>query len=251
MISPRYNRRTLHLPHVHTAIVADLHIGIEYELSLTGANIPSQTASLATRCTELCEELGVATLLVAGDLKHMITASDGSSEHARAMRQERWELRSFLQAMNNWNVELVKGNHDGGLRSSPKLTVHDSRGICRGDVGIAHGHAWPSHEVMQCEMVVMGHVHPVVRLRDDLGFSTSKACWLRAPLLPNKALERYPAVNPDLEVVVMPAFNPLCGGMAVNTEGILGPLHNILDVGAGQVYLLDGTNLGTVASLQL
>lgn len=251
MTSPCYDRRALHLPDADAAIIADLHIGIEYEISLTGANIPSQTSSLAARCSELCEELDVATLLIAGDLKHMITAGDNSTEHARMMRQERWDLRSFLGSLSGCSVELVKGNHDGGLCSSPSLEVHESRGICRGDVGIAHGHAWPSEEVMQRRILVMGHVHPVVRLRDDLGFSTSKPCWLRAPLLQDVARERYPSVNPDLEAVVMPAFNPLCGGMVVNTEGILGPLQNIVDVEAAEVYLLDGTRLGSVASLRL
>jgi hypothetical protein len=250
MTSPLYNRRALHLPDVNAAIVADLHIGIEYDLSLSGANIPSQTTLLASRCRDLCEELDVETLVVAGDLKHMI-AGGGSSEQARAMRQERWELRSFVQSLSCCAITLVKGNHDGGLRSSETLTVHDSRGICIGGIGVAHGHAWPSGEVMQREVLVMGHVHPVVRLRDDLGFSTSKPCWLRAPLLRDAALERYPDGNPELEVIVVPAFNPLCGGMAVNTEGILGPMRSIVDVDAAEIYLLDGTYLGSVASLRL
>jgi len=249
--TPLYNRRALHLPGGDAVIVADLHIGIEYDLSLTGANIPSQTASLASRCTGLCEDHDATTLYIAGDLKHMIAASGDSTEHARMMRQERWDLRMFVQSLSSCAMKLVKGNHDGGLRSSPTLTVHDSGGICIGDVAIAHGHAWPSDEVMQGELLVMGHVHPVVRLRDDLGFSTSKPCWLRAPLLEDAAVERYPDVNLELEVAVMPAFNPLCGGMAVNTEGILGPMHGIVDVDAAEVYLLDGTRLGSVASLRL
>ena len=250
-VTPLYNQRALYLPDADTAVIADLHIGIEYELSLMGAHIPSQTASLASRCSELCRELDVAKLLIAGDLKHMITAGGDSSEHDWAMRQERWELRSFVQSLSAFDTELVKGNHDGGLFSSAQLMVHDSRGVCCGDVGVAHGHAWPSDEVMQSDMLVMGHVHPTVRLRDDLGFSISKPCWLRVPLLPEEARERYPSVNPDLEVVVMPAFNPLCGGMAVNMEGILGPLQGIVDVDAGQVYLLDGMHLGSIGSLRL
>ena len=249
--TPLYNQRALYLPDADTAVIADLHIGIEYELSLTGANIPSQTSSLASCCSELTEELDVAKLLIAGDLKHMITAEGNSPEHDRALRQERWELRSFVQSLLGFNTELVKGNHDGGLFSSALLTVHDSRGVCCANVGVAHGHAWPSDEVMQSDMLVIGHMHPMVRLRDDLGFSISKPCWLRVPLLPDKARQRYPSVNPNMEVVVMPAFNPLCGGMAVNTDGILGPLHDIVDVDAGQVYLLDGTHLGNVGSLRL
>ena len=47
----------------------------------------------------------------------------------------------------------------------------------------------------------------------------------------------------------MPAFNPLCGGTAVNAEGLLGPMRNIIDISRAQVYLLDGTYLGVIKDL--
>jgi len=50
--------------------------------------------------------------------------------------------------------------------------------------------------------------------------------------------------------LVMPAFNPLCGGIAVNKEGIMGPIGKIMDIKNAQVYLLDGSSLGRVKDIQ-
>lgn len=48
----------------------------------------------------------------------------------------------------------------------------------------------------------------------------------------------------------MPAFNPLCGGIAANQEGITGPIGKIMDVKNAEVYLLDGSALGKVKDIK-
>ena len=48
----------------------------------------------------------------------------------------------------------------------------------------------------------------------------------------------------------MPAFNPLCGGSAVNNESMVGPLGKLIDFGRSQVYLPDGSSLGTVLDIR-
>ena len=48
----------------------------------------------------------------------------------------------------------------------------------------------------------------------------------------------------------MPSFNPLCGGIAVNQQGISGPLGKLIDAKNGEVYLIDGTSLGRVKSIE-
>ena len=249
--TPLYNQRALHLASLDTLVVADLHIGIEYDLSLSGAYLPSQTQVLADRILGLIEDTGARRLLINGDLKHMIAPGADSQEYRRALRQEKRELDAFLTRVSGQvEVTLVAGNHDGGLRTGRGLQVVDPRGERLDEaIGCAHGHAWPRDEVMQADLMLMGHVHPVVRLRNSLGYASSQPCWVRAPLREKDAREVYETANANLEVIVMPAFNPLCGGTAVNTEGLLGPLAKIIDLARGQVYLLDGTFLGTVADL--
>ena len=48
----------------------------------------------------------------------------------------------------------------------------------------------------------------------------------------------------------MPAFNPLCGGVAVNRDPLLGPFGSLIDVDNTELYLLDGTSLGKINDMK-
>jgi len=61
--------------------------------------------------------------------------------------------------------------------------------------------------------------------------------------------ERYPNTS-DPNILVMPAFNPLCGGIALNSEPIIGPFGKIIDIINADVYLLDGSSLGKVNDIK-
>lgn len=251
MVVPLYKERALYVESMNAVVVADLHIGMEYEFSIRGTNIPSQTESLIDRCRRICNESNAETMVILGDLKHTIAVppSGDVREYKIAARKERDEVNLFVEEMSGVaDLILLKGNHDGGLRADG-MKVYGSRGALFGGVGMVHGHAWPSREVMKAELLVMGHVHPAVRMRDGLGYSISRPCWVRAPLAKDVLPEKYENANEDMEVIIMPAFNPLCGGMAVNTEGIMGPMKKLIDLKNANAYLLDGTNLGKVENL--
>ncbi len=245
-------KRALYVPSMKAVVVADLHIGIEYELSIKGANIPSQTGLMLERCKRICTEKDAEKMIILGDVKHMISPAKNVQEHEIAIRKESEELKFFLEEMKSI-VELIviRGNHDGGLKSCKDVKIYGSRGFLSGKIGMAHGHAWPSEEVMKAELLVMGHIHPAIRLRDAFGYGISKSCWVRAHLKKEMLQNRYENANEDVEIIIMPAFNPLCGGMAVNTEGIMGPMKKLIDLEDASVYLLDGTNMGKISNLQL
>ena len=131
---------------------------------------------------------------------------------------------------------------------SSDILLHPSDGCVIEDIGFVHGHRWPKEEVIQCEYVILAHTHPTIMLTDRLGYKTYDSCWLRGSS--NTTLkERYPTVSGP-NIVVMPAFNPLCGGIAVNKEPINGPFEKILDVKNANVYLLDGSSLGQVKNIK-
>jgi len=50
--------------------------------------------------------------------------------------------------------------------------------------------------------------------------------------------------------VVIPAFNPLCGGIAANVDGFAGPFGKIIDINNSEVFLLDGSSLGKIQDLK-
>ncbi len=101
---------------------------------------------------------------------------------------------------------------------------------------------------MQCDYVIMGHTHPTIQLRDHLGYTISQPCWVKSVFSPRKTQKRYGDSNPQL--IVVPPFNPLCGGIPVNVEGLAGPLGKLANVNKGTIYLLNGTNLGKVENLR-
>lgn len=224
-------------------IIADLHIGIETELQENGLQVPSQTDIMKERLITLIEAYDIADLVIIGDVKHNIPT---------ASVQERGDVRRFLDAMKTYTrLHILPGNHDGNIDRllSSGIMLHPSDGIVLGGIGLTHGHRWPSGDVMQCDQIVVAHTHPTIMLTDRLGYRSFEQCWLRAFCNQEKLHERYPDSRNPL-VFVLPAFNPLCGGIAVNRDPMLGPFHSLLDIPNALVYLLDGTALGKVSDIK-
>ncbi|KAA0002993.1 MAG: metallophosphoesterase [Thermoplasmata archaeon] len=246
---PLYEKRALFIPSIKAVVIADLHIGIEYELFLNGVNIPSQTNILLQRCQDLGREKKATTIILLGDVKHIIFHSKTKDYHT-ALRKERKDVYFFLSVLaEEFEVRLIKGNHDGGLKSKKEnVSIYGSKGISIGKFGFVHGHAWPSQEVMESDIIIMAHTHPVVHITNSFGYPITKPCWLKGRFA-EELYKKYKIERKKKEIIVMPAFNPLCGGIAINREGILGPLGKIVDLAHTRIYLLDGTYLGYVHTL--
>lgn len=254
-------------------LVADLHIGFEYELARMGINIPYQSHRLLNELLAMVTESKARRLVIVGDLKHGVPL---------ASFQEKREIPQFFETLREKveMVEVVRGNHDGGLQNlvPDYVKVHSSKGILLGDafkVGVFHGHAWPSPKVMAADLLVVAHNHPTVVLRTPLGIRLSRRVWakgacsgksLAAAYLGKdrgqveddrieKFREAYDVSLGDPQMILMPAFNDLLGGFPVNSDtpkSLLGPLMrtNAVDTSRFEVYLLDGTYLGKVDFLR-
>lgn len=233
-------------------LVSDYHAGIEAGLRIErGVDVPSRAEERRERLFALVERAGVDRLFVLGDLMHSIGGPGGA---------ERGELEVLFESLPDVATTLVKGNHDGAIESwLEDLTVVSGKGVRVGDVGICHGHTWPAPEVLEAEVVCMGHEHPFVRLEDEVGGSRVEPVWLRGPLAPAAFRDREAyadlewvteASAPPPELVVLPAFNGLVGGTWVNVpdQSFLAPF---LPAGLedGEAYLLDGTRLGPYQSV--
>jgi hypothetical protein len=224
---------------VEWVVAADLHVGIEVQLRRSGFTIPSQMPKMMASLEALAR--GSRNLLILGDLKHRIP-SVGHREDAEI----RELMGRMLQAYGR--VVLVAGNHDGGI--APVLPegceALSGRGTKVEDVGLFHGHVWPSDDVMAAEKVVMAHIHPSVLLVDSLGSRSTEKCWVRAELVKSRVSERYPSC--PRSIVMVPAFNPLLTGTPVNSGAgaMLGPFfrNGLVRASSMRVHLLDGAYLG-------
>jgi len=219
--------------------VADLHLGIEVQLRHAGFNIPSQAPKMLSSL-EALSAFG-DNLLILGDLKHRIPSV--------SYREDR-EIPPILDSLMKRykEVVIVAGNHDGGLDAilPPGVKAVSGAGIRVENAGAFHGHIWPSKDVMDGDMLVMGHIHPSVVLADSLGTKSNEKCWLKGKLKSRKVLERYG--HCPRELIIVPAFNPLLTGTPINstTGSKFGPLfrNDLVDPRDLEAYLLDGTNLG-------
>jgi len=222
-------------------VIADLHIGIERELREGGLQVPSQTNKMTTRLQTLIKKCKPSDIVIVGDVKHNIPTST---------YQERHDVLHFLETIESTSrVHILPGNHDGNIANlvSSDTQVHPSDGCIIRDIGFIHGHRWPNPEIMQGKHVVIAHTHPTVELTDRLGHKTYEPCWLRGQSR-SDIEKRYPKAS-GIEFIVLPPFNPLCGGIPVNTEKMIGPFRKILDIPNLDVHLLDGSFLGKVKDI--
>ena len=275
---------TLLLPHAaalikeekkRTLVIADPHIGWENALQEKGIHIPSQTPRILSKLVALLQEHKPDALLILGDVKFTVVTTEMGEWH---------DVPDFFTELQRHvnDISIVRGNHDANLEPllPEKVKMLPATGTVVGDVGLFHGHKWPSPALLKCRTLVMGHVHPVVVFRDPSGFRLTRQVWVKADCDPEmlakvllqkhgvkiegpveEALQKHFDVKPRTRhVFMMPSFNDFLGGRAINAtrpgrEGqatMLGPVlrSGILALDRAEIYLLDGTYLGTLDQLR-
>jgi len=258
-------------------VVSDLHIGWEKLLSQRGVHVPSQTPKIKNMMLQLIKECKPTRLIFLGDIKDAI---------AKVEMEEWRDIPDFFETINEkvTDIQVILGNHDGNLEPLLPETIKiiPPTGAIFGDAGLFHGHAWPAPELLGCRSLVTGHVHPTVAIRDPMGFRMTRQVWVKAPCdgeqLAKSLLNHLGAkknsnnlssiLNSQFEVklkvsqlFIMPSFNQFLGGRPINerkwgkrekTGAFIGPVlrSGSVNLNEAEVYLLDGTFLGTVNQLK-
>jgi len=232
-------------------VVADLHLGIESELAREGISLPSQTPRVRDRLTEIINLCSPDRLIFLGDVKHNVPISTW---------QEWRELPLLFEELSKLvKVDIVKGNHDGGIEGMlpSGIEIHGTRGIVvMRKIGLMHGHTWPSPELIKAETIIAGHNHPAVEFKDRMGGRIIAPVWLNSSIdvdrLPPSLKKLVRKRSPKL--IVLPAFGELVGGAPVNREmpeELIGPMFKsgAARVDESEAYMLDGTLLGKVKNI--
>jgi len=244
---------------IKVLVVADIHLGIEWDLGNSGIVVPSQSNQGLAKIMEYIDALSPERVVLLGDVKHNVP---------RISWQEREEVPHFLESIaKRTAVDIVPGNHDGDMEfllqhilPGLEVTLQPARGFVLDDVGYFHGHTWPDPVLLSCDHIVMAHNHPTIRFTDPLGSSSAEPAWIRTRLNYKILEAHFKSKAGDLpwsdpEVVIMPAFCQLCGGVAFNESlhgDLLGPVFNsgAVELDVAQAYLLDGTRLGKLSDLR-
>jgi putative SbcD/Mre11-related phosphoesterase len=262
--------------HDRALVVADLHIGWERLLSKRGVHVPPQTPKIKNMLLKLIKEAKPTQVIFLGDIKDAITK----------VEMEEWrDIPEFFEDIQKRVpvLQVVLGNHDGNLEPllPENVKIVPSTGFSFGDVGLFHGHAWPAPELLECRSLISGHVHPTVLIRDPMGFRMTKQVLVKVPcdgMRLAKSLLNHLGTKKDgnnvsavleeqhkvkvkvLQLFIMPSFNQFLGGRPINerrrgkkeSNAFIGPIlrSGCANMDEAEVYLLDGTFLGTVDQLK-
>lgn len=238
-------------------LLADTHVGYEVELRrVKGVNAMSQTRKLVERVLELANLHNVTAVVILGDVKHELPVPRESAE----------EVRAFLSTVaKRVPMLLIPGNHDSLLQEIASgidgVEIAPTRGVLVDRFLLIHGHVKPAKQDLEkADVVIMGHTHPAVVIRDDIGYAVKEPAVLKIRTSRTKmcrALYGEPCKRrAQLKIVVLPASHPLITGVDVReipqmaSEGrtllkyIEWKTENV------EVYLPDMTFIGTLADLQ-
>ncbi|TMA06376.1 MAG: metallophosphoesterase [Methanobacteriota archaeon] len=193
-------------------VISDLHLGFEGALAEQGVSIPRfQRRVILERLGKMLDRNKAEQVVIAGDFKH---------EFSKNLVDEWVEVKQVLRFLKDRvKPVLVRGNHDNYLATilgDLNLPLNN-----RADIGgytIVHGH----EEVSTLHPIIMGHEHPAVKLKDDLGATVSVPAFLvTEPLL------------------VLPAFSPLALGVDVSSYPYLSPILNRTPIDEARVIGVD------------
>lgn len=248
-------------------LISDLHLGFEEELSTQkGVAFPPQQARMIERILSLIEKYNADRLYIIGDVKHTITVDTPFN----------WRLvpEFMTEIADATEVHVIPGNHDGNLtpllpRNAILEDVHGILVSTNPSIGLVHGHAWPSLDVLKANTIVIGHNHPTVRnVRvasvPEIGREDRKRFGDSIPIVLQSKLDKNCARNwmslaeiaedANATLVTLPSFNELFSGVPVNSPSSTfhGPLfeNNCVDFVNSEVYSTSGQFIDTVKALR-
>lgn len=259
-----------------TLVIADPHLGWEMALEDKGIHVPSQSSKLLQKLVHVLSNYKPDTLLILGDVKYTVISAKPGEWH---------DIPDFFIELKKYvrDIAIIRGNHDANLEPllPENIKLIPATGIIIGDFGLFHGHKWPSPTLLKCKTMIMGHIHPVVVFRDPAGFKITRQVWVKAKCnttqlsktllekhririegTPEETLKKHYKFKPrTTQLLIMPSFNDFLGGRPINkttprkkgkTSTIIGPVlrSEAVDLDNSEIYLLDGTYLGTLNQLR-
>jgi metallophosphoesterase superfamily enzyme len=182
-------------------------------------------------------------LVLLGDVKHSIPS---------LTRQEYFELPRILSTLRDLiPLRVFPGNHDIGIeRYLRPAEICAKEGAVIDGTGYLHGHMYPS-PLLAGQLMIVGHHHPLLSLRDDVGCALQSPAYLRAGV-DTKGLgmaDDQEGATPT-RVLFMPAFNEIAGYDIMHiTRKPFSPLSRNMLLDTTEIILADGTYIGSLESV--
>ena len=235
-----------------TLVIADLHIGYVYSRNKRGIIIPFKERP-EEELFELVKQVKPKQLIILGDFKDDIFGA------SNALARRIWEfLRRLLELTK---VTILKGNHDGRLEEfvSEEVRIVPASGMIVAEaetnkvIGLWHGHASPSLEVITADITISAHAHPAYVFRDSIGSKITEKVWIKTKWL--QADQNQGEISEDKKQrihLIIPAFNKYISGISVDRKDFsdLVLMREAIDFDNAEVFTLEGVLLGTIQELK-
>lgn len=165
-----------------TLLLADIHLGYEEAVAEEGVYLPrAQLEYFKREIGSVVDEVSIERVVVIGDLKHRFD---------RLSRQEKTEITEAVEYLRSRGVQeivLVRGNHDNYVSYlAERLGVRVVDYLLLDDILLIHGHTDPLQDqridISSVRVIVYGHEHPSIVLRDRLGKIGKLPVFLEIPL---------------------------------------------------------------------
>jgi len=224
------NYPALFLEPIDTLVLADLHLGFERELASKGVFFPRfQYQDIKRAISSIINRFSPRQVLIDGDLKHKF------GERTTQELNEVVDLLGYL-SQNTEKIIVIRGNHDNfvkGLFTKYPKSQFVEEAYREGVFAFTHGHQIPfGMETLESEVTVIGHEHPAIALRDDVGARIRLRAFL------------YGTTRSHKDLIVLPAFSPISLGAEVNLvtsdDQILSPfLKTVVPLGSMKAFGID------------
>jgi metallophosphoesterase superfamily enzyme len=221
-------------------------------------------SEILNKLTAIISKYKPDRLVILGDVKYTVVSHEFG---------EWQDIPDFFHKLESCigSIAVVRGNHDANIEPllPENVELLPATGAVIGDVGVFHGHKWPSPALLGYKTLVMGHLHPVVVFRDPTGCKITRQVWMKAKcdtdslskiLLQKSGVKIKRSVAETLkehynfkarvkEIFIMPSFNDFLGGRPINEtrpRKEIGARKQIwpnfafrLDVDNSELHLLD------------
>lgn len=174
------------IPETQTVLIADTHLGYGWAQRRRGELGPLADETTRQKLLAFLEQVAPKRIVFLGDLVHA----------PRPCAEEReWIERLLCDLSSRAELISVRGNHDRAFaREFPHLPVRTMDRWCEGGCIAVHGDRLPD-TLPDGHMLVMGHLHPALPIRDAAG-----------------AAQKLPVFLANSTCVLLPAFSPFAGG---------------------------------------
>ena len=134
-----------------TLLIADPHIGWEMSLQEKGIHVPSQTPKILAKLTAIIARYKPERLVIVGDVKYTVVSRELGEWH---------DIPDFFAQLQSCvsDIAIVRGNHDANLEPllPENIQLLPATGELIDDVGVFHGHKWPSPALLGCKTLGYG-----------------------------------------------------------------------------------------------